>query len=139
MTRGKLETRNDMIEEAKLTKSDTLAPEVGSSFLFGWLGDEIARNRRTAEQSTARADRLASLMAGACSEGQWRGVRAVKLVTDRAYVIRRPGTTSLELATWNNGWRTIMGHIANGGELEVWEPNAERRGPAAQDDDNTNS
>jgi hypothetical protein len=116
-----------MIEDAKLTKSDTPAPEVGSSALFGWLGEEIARNRRRAEQATALADRLASLMAGACAAGQWRGVKTVKLVTDRAYVIRRPGTTSLELATWHDGWRTIMGHIANGGELEVWEPNAEVR------------
>lgn len=111
-----------MIEDAKLTKSDTPAPEVGSNFLFRWLSEEIARNRRRAEQATAFADRLASLMAGVCSEGQWRRVKTVRLVTDRAYVIRRPGTTSLELAIWNDGWHTIMGHITNGVELEVWEP-----------------
>lgn len=125
MTRVKLNIPNNMIEYAKLTKSDTPAPEVGSSALFGWLSEEIARYRQKAEQATALADRLASLMAGACADGQWHEVKTVKLVTDRAYVIRRPGTTSLELATWNDGWRTIMGHIASGGELEVWEPNTD--------------
>lgn len=125
MTRGNLKIPKDMIEDAILRKSDMPAPEVGSSALFGWLGGEIARHRRSAEQATALADRLSSLMAGACSDGQWRDVRKIKLVTDRAYVIRRPGTTGLELATWRDGWRTIMGGISNGGELEVWEPNGE--------------
>ena len=111
------------LKDAILTKSDKLHLEIDGSFLFDWLSDEIARNRRNAEQATAIADRLAALMAGACADGQWREVRTAKLATDRAYIIRRPGTTSLELATWHAGWRTILGCIANGGELEVWEPN----------------
>jgi hypothetical protein len=50
-----------------------------------------------------------------------RKQKEVKLVKDKAYIIRRPGTTRLEVAIWHNGWRTVVGHIASGGALEVWD------------------
>lgn len=120
-------------EDAKLTNSDTPAPEVGISSFIDWLKEHIRHHHIDAARQIALADHLSSLMVSACADGQWHRVKTIKLVTGQAYVIRRPDTTDSQLATWNNGWRPIKGEIAKGFDLEVWVPNAKLSTPARND------